>query len=978
MATKFNVLQHKAKKQSASRTRAAKVNERRRKVLSTRDTGSTAGGSKASIFKALNAPVTDRKTRMPVAAQAAASRAVGEIKGGGQIDRSGSKTTARRPSAASTARIEPGLMNRIKTAQATIAAKSPERLQQIRSDKAQIDRIRADAVKQFGSTGSGSVGDSKFFTASAPGKQIQALMDRIQGTEKEEREKQQELSSFEQQQKQKQDTAAIEGQRIADEDAASKLEMDRLFGRADGTTPVKPRVPEAKTQGEQVEEATAEFDQGTLDSLRIKMARGESLTDEEISQMINLTRAKFGTDAEAQPQIDAFLDKIEALEADKQRKLAEQQGLSDIAEKDLLAEQKLSQDFSRRNTLEQASQQKEQIDRNLAATGGEFSTRNQEMRGRIDRNIQRSFDFQDELQDLQADRRKFLSDVKNKDLASRYDDAILQVRAKMEVAEAEAITDAQKLNAANDLAGDKAVESLMKVIGESAGGSQIKKKFNKDLSLNSGFVTYIDDFGNESVKTDKITGKPVAFAINPDDNPDYKMIVSQFDGSKMLVNENATNEDDYVVQTYNPDNTIAYTSPRNYANNSSQVSATDVIPEMPRPRNTGNVANDLNNPNNLVKGGVGDKYAIGYNTIVGNDGVSRDFLVFDTVENGIRGMAEDFKAKVSGGSAHIRPQESLDKLADVWVGGAGAGDNYKAVVSQMMGTSLDTPIQGLDPNRLATAFAKAEGFTGGAPIKQTAAMQAQAEDNQIAAETVDDMVNNLFNLRVGQGKVDSKDAFQFKKSIKNQIQSSGGISPLVRMEDATAIKKQITNLPTTVKEIDVLAEGGNTMKSFDPNTDNPGEDVRLIFAYMKSIDPTSVVRESEFETAQRAVGTFAERFGQDIDQALKGTGKLSPEMRRKIINSGLQAYNSKRELYSGRVGGIEKQWGRLSGGDKSLDPGIYLRYNSGNYDELVPSIESHVTIPLSLKQFDQDKVRAALDKGLSPEKIELFLTGQNA
>ena len=150
-----------------------------------------------------------------------------------------------------------------------------------------------------------------------------------------------------------------------------------------------------------------------------------------------------------------------------------------------------------------------------------------------------------------------------------------------------------------------------------------------------------------------------------------------------------------------------------------------VTTTMTRPRNTGNVANDLNNPANLVAGGVGDQFAIGSTQVTGKDGVTRNFLVFQNVEDGYKAMAADLKAKFEGRSSRIKPTDTLGRLTDVWVGGEGAGKGYKSVVSKQLGVGLNTPISQLDPMQTARALAKAEGFTGGAEI------QPEVEDIKI-------------------------------------------------------------------------------------------------------------------------------------------------------------------------------------------------------------------------------------------------------
>lgn len=66
-------------------------------------------------------------------------------------------------------------------------------------------------------------------------------------------------------------------------------------------------------------------------------------------------------------------------------------------------------------------------------------------------------------------------------------------------------------------------------------------------------------------------------------------------------------------------------------------------------------------------------------------------------------------------------------------------------------------------------------------------------------------------------------------------------------------------------------------------------DTALIFAYMKMLDPTSVVREGEFATVQNA-GGVPQKFLQAYNGALNGE-KLAPSVRTEILNTSTGLYD---------------------------------------------------------------------------------------
>ena len=65
-------------------------------------------------------------------------------------------------------------------------------------------------------------------------------------------------------------------------------------------------------------------------------------------------------------------------------------------------------------------------------------------------------------------------------------------------------------------------------------------------------------------------------------------------------------------------------------------------------------------------------------------------------------------------------------------------------------------------------------------------------------------------------------------------------------------------------------------------------DVSLVFSYMKLLDPTSVVRESEQELARNAAG-LPERLQTGVNRLLRGE-TLSPDQRRDFAQRAVQLY----------------------------------------------------------------------------------------
>ena len=93
-----------------------------------------------------------------------------------------------------------------------------------------------------------------------------------------------------------------------------------------------------------------------------------------------------------------------------------------------------------------------------------------------------------------------------------------------------------------------------------------------------------------------------------------------------------------------------------------------------------------------------------------------------------------------------------------------------------------------------------------------------------------------------------------------------------------------------------------TIKSIG-REDSPAGDIGLVFSIMKMFDPGSVVRESEFATAQNAAGV-PDRVKNAYNQALEGV-RLSPKQRLDFIGTADRIYGDqanrfqqKRKFYS--------------------------------------------------------------------------------
>jgi hypothetical protein len=108
------------------------------------------------------------------------------------------------------------------------------------------------------------------------------------------------------------------------------------------------------------------------------------------------------------------------------------------------------------------------------------------------------------------------------------------------------------------------------------------------------------------------------------------------------------------------------------------------------------------------------------------------------------------------------------------------------------------------------------------------------------------------------------------------------------------------------KFIDVL----NAYQKVTNTTDTPAGDVSMIFAFMKMLDPTSVVREGEFATAEQTAG-IPEQIVQQYNRALSGK-RLTNNQRKAYQNEAtrvFQVYQQRQAPIDAYYQGLAQRYG---------------------------------------------------------------------
>ena len=172
------------------------------------------------------------------------------------------------------------------------------------------------------------------------------------------------------------------------------------------------------------------------------------------------------------------------------------------------------------------------------------------------------------------------------------------------------------------------------------------------------------------------------------------------------------------------------------------------------------------------------------------------------------------------------------------------------------------------------------------------------------------------------------DMFDKSEAAKSKAKTKGASGSF---KDTAVLRKEYMKDDTT-KRTKMISE---SMKRVYTAASKPSaaNDLALIFNYMKILDPSSVVRESEFKNAEQAraaftqvqdkgiaVPTFAMSFLQRIDPKQKGA-RMLPQQRKQFVDSALGLYNGQadeQELLYKDYEKLAKRYS-LSPGDIALE-----------------------------------------------------------
>jgi len=106
----------------------------------------------------------------------------------------------------------------------------------------------------------------------------------------------------------------------------------------------------------------------------------------------------------------------------------------------------------------------------------------------------------------------------------------------------------------------------------------------------------------------------------------------------------------------------------------------------------------------------------------------------------------------------------------------------------------------------------------------------------------------------------------------------------------------------TIKEYQVMKEAKDTINNIPDDTQNPADQQNIIYAFAKTMDPNSVVREGEYATVQKYAQSMSDTFGFSVKRMASNSPFLTN-----------QAMKNMKETINNRVAVTEKSYNNIYG-----------------------------------------------------------------
>lgn len=284
----------------------------------------------------------------------------------------------------------------------------------------------------------------------------------------------------------------------------------------------------------------------------------------------------------------------------------------------------------------------------------------------------------------------------------------------------------------------------------------------------------------------------------------------------------------------------------------------------------------------------------------------------NAVYNPVPGIKPEFgEFKIDPANPPLAPdgtfQISEKVVPGVGIGGAGGGEIVAGGADQALAGGEDKP-------RLPVSFmpAKVSDFNTGTPIDapsdelgvqelatlfQNPQFRALYNSNPVVKAQIDAKISGMMGGNAGDPVKGVNVGGNLVNPITGELIYEGAAPIGPNFETEQKLRKEFDGLSVS-KDFSTINDAYDKIFVSAENPSAAG-DLALVFNYMKMLDPGSVVRESEFATAENAAGVD-ERVRNLYNKLLTGE-KLAPEQRLDFVTRAGQLFNAQAGNYNDKV-----------------------------------------------------------------------------
>lgn len=233
-------------------------------------------------------------------------------------------------------------------------------------------------------------------------------------------------------------------------------------------------------------------------------------------------------------------------------------------------------------------------------------------------------------------------------------------------------------------------------------------------------------------------------------------------------------------------------------------------------------------------------------------------------------------------------------------------------------------LEALPAEQRAAAIAQAQNPLTAAQLasaRASAAHAAGAESRAAAMHPLDLQAKQKALEASSYGQYDPEKPMYRKRpdgSLEWIEPPQGGGPTKSTIQSEAELRKEFTG-QQQVKDYQIVRNAFANVQAAAKNPSAAG-DLSMIFAYMKILDPNSVVREQEFANAQNAAGV-PERIRNVYNRIMSGE-RLSPEQRNDFINQASKLHDNSMRQYEA----VRQQFGTIAKGARARPDQVLIDY----------------------------------------------------